>query len=265
MNWSASRGHADNLLAMTLGDARRMFANQFLSEADVYFHSGYYPSIFDEAQATRKSHLAETASQPGHGHEHAHEDEISFLENRPRDWIEKFGRNFFVAEHTELSGAETRELLPWLRLSAELNPTNSLTYTLGAYLLRQHVHKPNEALEFLREGLSVNTSSFEILYELGRLFDEDFHDARRAENLWEKALEKWEATEGKNPEPDVTAYRETLTHLATSKEKSGNISEAIVYLSRVKKISPSPDAIQKRIDDLQQNSAAPTKSPSQNR
>ena len=272
MNWSASRSHADNLLAITLGDARRMFANQFMTEADVYFHSGYYPSIFDEAQATRKSHLAETANQPDHDHEasghnpkHAHEDEASFLENRPHDWIEKFGRNFFVAEHTELSGADTRELLPWLGLSAELNPTNALTYTMGGYLLRQHVHKPLEALEFLREGLSANTNSFEILYELGRLFDEDFHDTRRAENLWEKALEKWEATEGRSPEPDVTTYRETLTHLATSKEKSGNITEAIGYLFRVKKLSPDPGAIQKQVDELQQKSAAPANAPGQNR
>ena len=205
MNWSASRSHADNLLAITLGDARRMFANQFLTEADVYFHSGYYPSVFDEAQAGRKNHLAGSASEPehdhdvsGHDHEHAHEDEASFLDKRPHDWIEKFGRNFFVTEHTELSGADTRELLPWLRLSAELNPTNSLTYTMGAYLLRQHVHKPQEALEFLREGLRVNTNSFEILYELGRLFDEDFHDTRRAENLWERRLKN-----GKQPRAGV--------------------------------------------------------------
>ncbi len=272
VTWSASRGHEDNLLAIVLGDARRMFASQFLTEADVYFHSGYYPSVFDEAQAQRKNHLAASASlpehdheAPGHDHEHCNADEISFLDKRPNDWIEKFGRNFFVAEHTELSGGDTRELLPWLRLSAELDPTNPLTYTMGAYLLRQHIHKPQEALEFLREGLRANTNSFEILYELGRLFDEDFHDTRRAENLWEKALEKWEATEGRSPEPDVTTYREALTHLATSKEKSGRIAEAISYLSRVKKLSPDPAAIQKRIDELQQKSAVPSNAPGQNR
>ena len=170
-----------------------------------------------------------------------------------------------MTEHTELSGADTRELLPWLRLSAELNPTNALTYTMGAYLLRQHVHKPKEALEFLREGLRVNTNSYEILYELGRLFGEDFHDTRRAENLWERALEKWEATEGRSPEPDVTTYRETLTHMATSKEKSGKMVEAIGYLYRVKKLSPDPRAIQKQIDELQQKSAVPANVPGQNR
>ena len=251
--WSASRGDEDNLIAMTIGDARHMFANQFLTEADVYFHSGYYPSVFDEAHAQRKSHLAESAGAPTHDGakgEHGGEDEISFLENRPHDWIEKFGRNFFVTRHTELSGADTRELLPWLRLSAELDPTNATIYTMGAYLLRQHIHKPKEALDFLREGLRANTNSFEILHELGRLFDEDFHATQRAENLWEKALEKWEATEGKNPEPDVSVYRETLTHLARSKEKSGNIPEAINYLLRVKKLSPDPAQIQKQIDEL---------------
>ena len=36
-----------------MGDSRRLFANQFFVEADVYFHSGYYPTIFDTPEAER--------------------------------------------------------------------------------------------------------------------------------------------------------------------------------------------------------------------
>ena len=31
-----------------LGDGRKLFANQFVEMADVYLHSGVYPSIFDQ-------------------------------------------------------------------------------------------------------------------------------------------------------------------------------------------------------------------------
>ena len=32
-----------------MGDSRQLFANHFFTKADVYFHSGYYPSVFDQA------------------------------------------------------------------------------------------------------------------------------------------------------------------------------------------------------------------------
>src|SRR6202142_4755792 len=44
--WS-NRSQSDNVFGLLFGDGRRLFANQFFTMADVYFHSGYYPSIFD--------------------------------------------------------------------------------------------------------------------------------------------------------------------------------------------------------------------------
>ena len=56
----------------------------------------------------------------------------------PRDWIDAFGRHFIPNRHThldeggatdDLSGSkEVREILPWLKLSAELDPENVKTY-----------------------------------------------------------------------------------------------------------------------------------------
>jgi tetratricopeptide (TPR) repeat protein len=272
LNWTGSRACSNGLLAAVLGDARQMLGSQFVTQADVYFHSGYYPSFFDEAITKTKSHLAESAGGE-HDEEHLHSDEksnnedhhhhhdhgehencpdheVDFLANRPHTWIERFSRNFVVAEHTELSGRDAREVLPWLQMAAELNPTNHEVYILGAFVLRQHLHRPNEALTFLREGCAANPDSYEIFYELGRLFCEDLKDDFRAENVWERALKKWEQTEGKKEEPDVTVYRQVLMKLAVSKQKSGDIPAAINYLSRVKALSPNPDAIEKQIQEL---------------
>jgi hypothetical protein len=45
-----TRGQDQSMLAIVMGDGRRMFANHFYSKADAYFHSGFYPSIFDQAR-----------------------------------------------------------------------------------------------------------------------------------------------------------------------------------------------------------------------
>src|SRR5437867_1932190 len=55
------RSQSDNLLEVLLGDSRRMFANHFFIKSDVYFHSGYYPTVFDETGAKHGIHIAEDA------------------------------------------------------------------------------------------------------------------------------------------------------------------------------------------------------------
>src|SRR5436305_1970665 len=83
MAWS-KRGGSDTVLKVLLGDGRRLFANHFFVKADVYFHSGYYPSIFDQAQAPKDSrHMT---AQEGSETEEQHEKAMNFL-RPPRDWI----------------------------------------------------------------------------------------------------------------------------------------------------------------------------------
>src|SRR6266478_287898 len=166
-NWSR-RGESDSVLKVLLGDGRRLFANHFFVEADVYFHSGYYPSIFDRREAPKDTrHLT---SEEGSPEEEAHEKEMQFL-GPPRDWIERFGRHFMVTEHTHLEGGNEREILPWLRLSAELDPQRVETYTVAAFWLR-NMDKIQEAEQFLHEGRRANPDSPEILFELGGLYYE---------------------------------------------------------------------------------------------
>ena len=45
--WSGNGWQSKDVLATALGESRRLFANHFYVKADEYFHSGYYPSIFD--------------------------------------------------------------------------------------------------------------------------------------------------------------------------------------------------------------------------
>src|SRR5438270_7198517 len=149
--WSA-RHDSGNVLKVLLGEGRRLFANHFFVKADVYFHSGYYPSIFDQAQGPKDTrHLT---SEEGSEIDQEHDKAMNFL-GKPLDWAERFGRHFLVTEHTHLSGGNEREILPWLRLSAELDPQRVDTYTVASYWLR-NMGKVTEAEHFLREGLRAN-------------------------------------------------------------------------------------------------------------
>ena len=244
---------SDSVLKVLLGDGRRIFANQAFVEADVYFHSGYYPSVFDQSQAPKDSrHMTATE---GSTEAEEHEKKMNFL-GPPRDWIERFGRHFLISAHTHLAAGKEREILPWLKLSAELDPQRVDTYTVAAYWLRKQLGKPADAEQFLREGARNNPGSYEILFELGRLYQENYHDSARARDLWELALRRWREREGAKKEPDLKSYEEIVINLAHVEEQAGKLTSAIQYLQMAIKASPNPQALQQQIAELQAKVAA---------
>ena len=250
-SWS-KRGDSDNVLNVLFGDGRRLFANQFFVQADVSFHSGYYPSIFDQARAPKDtSHLTAKEGEPA---AEEHEKQMNFL-GPPRDWIERFGRHFIVTEHTHLEGSHETEILPWLKLAAELDPQKIETYTVAAYWLRD-LGKNKEAERFLREGFLNNPDSYDILFELGRLYYESNHDAPRARKIWELALRRWSEQEAAGKHPDLLKLSEIAVHLAHLEENESNLVRAIQLLELAQKGSPQPKALQKQIDELKQKLAA---------
>lgn len=249
--WSRS-AQSGSVLKLVLGDGRRLFANHFFVQADVSFHSGYYPSIFDAADKPKTSAMA--AGQSGHD---ADEHRREMALGQPRDWIEAFGRNFRITDHTHLENGQEREILPWLRLSAELDPQRVETYTVASYWMCKRLGKVKEAEEFLREGLRNNPSSPEILYELGRLHAEERHDSDRARNILDLALARWNSQERTKREPNLFLLEQITVRLANLEEEAGNISRAIGLMELAKKASPRPEHLQKRIVELRQKASAP--------
>jgi tetratricopeptide (TPR) repeat protein len=242
------RGESDNVLKVLLGDGRRLFANQFFVQADVSFHSGYYPSIFDQANVPKDtSHLTAKQGEPA---AEEHEKQMNFL-GPPRDWIERFGRHFIVTEHTHLEGNNRSEILPWLKLSAELDPQKIETYTVAAYWLRD-LGKVKEAERFLREGLLNNPDSYDILFELGHLYYENNHDPDRARKIWDLALRRWSEQETAGKKPDLLKLGQIAINLARLEEKEGNLARAIQFLELSQKGAPHPEVLQPQIDELKQ-------------
>ena len=254
-----TNGRDNNLLAATFGESRRLFANHFFIRSDVYFHSGYYPSIFDHPKAKKENHLAEHAGtkeaeheEHEHGEHCNHDEEENFL-GKPKDAMDAFTRHFFVSQHTHLSDKGTnapREILPWVKLAAQLDPHKVESYTVGAYWLRQ-LNKEDDAEQFLREGLRQNPQSYEIALELGRGYFEK-HDYMRARNVLEMAITRWREQENhKSSEQQNTfAAAQILTCLARVEDRTGNKDRAISWLTILKKLSPYPDEVDKRIEEV---------------
>jgi tetratricopeptide (TPR) repeat protein len=244
-----------NVLALMLGDARKMFAQQMFAKADAYFHRGNYPSIFDRAPREEENHMigeAHHPDEPGDG-DHDEHDEAS---GQTQDWIERFGRHFYPTVHVHLKGGEEREMLPWLRISAELDPHSVETYAVTSYWLRERLHKVDEAEQFLRDGLRANPNAPELLYELGRLFYENRKDYPRAKNVWRFALRRWHEVEEPKPQPNKLLLAQLLGGLARIEAQDGHFNEAIEYLKQLKELSPSPEQIQKQIDLLAAKASA---------
>ena len=252
-----SRGaQSGSILKVLLGDGRRLFANHFAQQADVAFHSGYYPSIFDQRPKPKT-----TAMNPGDAthNQSEHEKEMDFV-GKPQDWIQAFGRHFRITEHTHLENGGEREVLPWLRLSAELDPQRVQTYTDGAFLLSKRLGKVPEAEQFLREGLRNNPDSVEILFELGLLCGEQKHDSERARNLWDLALARWNNQEAGKKEPDLFMLEKIAVHLAALEETAGNFPRALELFQLAQKAARNPAGLQDRVNVLR-GKVTPTSPP----
>ena len=250
-NWGG-RAKSDNIFAMLFGDGRKLFANQFFTMADVYFHSGYYPSVFDQKSGEQKEIIS---ASHGRKETEAEEQKEDFL-GQPRDWIDAFGRRFRITQHTHLESNNEREILPWLRLAADLDPQKLETYTVGAFFLREHLNRPDQAEAFLREGLRNNPDSAEILFELGRLYHESSHDPDRARNVWQLGVKKFQALPPDAQKEDKLIYEGMVVNLARLEDEAGNYAAAIQWFQDAITVSPVPASLQEQIDAIRKKMAA---------
>lgn len=262
-----------NFFNLLLGDSSRLFANNFFIKADAYYHSGYYPTIFDNRQAFETAHMAEDTGAVA---SHNTGEETSFM-GPPRDWIDAFGRNFVPNRHTHLdeggpdddlsNSSKVREILPWLDLSAKLDPSNIKTYLVMAYWLRSKLNKPAEAEQVLREGLRYNHGNPQLLFELGRIYYENYNKSSEARTIWEAAIRSWIGEKPGVPLPerlkptddnfdDRFLFEQIGEHLAELDAKAGNYSTAIADLQEAQLASPKPQDLQQQINELRKKESA---------
>ncbi len=264
-----ARRQSDNFFILLFGNSSRIFANNFFVKADEYYHSGYYPTIFDNNKAFETPHMAEDTGAVA---SHNQGEETSFM-GPPRDWLDAFGRHFIPNRHTHLDeggptddlskSSQVREILPWLELSSKLDPEDIRTYLVMAYWLRSKLNKVSEAEQVLREGLRSNPGNPQLLFELGRIYYDDYNDPARARSIWEAGVRTWTEEEPGVPVSERLKsdnenfdnrfiYEQLQTYLAQLEEKAGNDDAAIAHMQQEELASPKPEDIQAQIDELRQ-------------
>ena len=188
----------------------------------------------------------------------------------PLDWIDRFSRHFRPSRHTHLQGNKVEEMLPWLKLSAELDPQRIQTYLVTDYWLREGLGKSAEAEDFIREGLRANPHSPDLLFALGQIYLEDRKDYFRAKNLFLAAKKEWHERDDSKPavskngeeSKDYLLLDRILSGLVKEEEATGHLDQALAYLQELKPNAAEPAGVQKRIDELQAKiNAAKTSSP----
>jgi|ERR1700722_562320 len=250
-------GSSASVVVALMGDSRRLFAHEFFAMADAYFHSGFYPTIFDRQKAGTESDLKEESHDKPEGVQE-HEEEASFL-GKPKDWIERFGRHFYPTVHTHLHGGTEREMLPWLKLSADLDPHELDAYLTASYWLRTSLNKPDEAEQFLREGLRANPDSYEILLELGRVYLYNRTNTFVARNIFMLARQKWRKQDAAKAKPDPHAYEEILGEIVRVDRAQGNLNQQLADMEELVTVARAKETLQHQIYELKAKLAAPKK------
>jgi len=273
IGWPGNHEERLDPLDVMIGDAQKLFAGSFYREADVYYHSGYYPTIFDDREAFETAHMAEDTGAVA---SHNRGDETGFM-GPTLDFFDVFNRHFIPNRHTHLDeggptddlgkSQEVREILPWLKISSTLDPEDIRTYLTAAFYLRTRMGKVAEAEQVLREGLRHNPDNPQLLYELGRVYFENYHDLPHARNIWEAALRNWEKQMAGKPDSEKLSFdnkfivQRLQTHLALLEEAAGHFNAAIAHWEQAKIVSSDPGGVQKHIDELEHTLATQTNAP----
>jgi hypothetical protein len=242
------------VLVALMGDSRRLFAHEFFAKADAYFHSGFYPTIFDYQKPGAESDLKEESHDKPAGAKE--EIETSFL-GPPKDWIDRFGRHFYPTVHTHLHDGNEREMLPWLKLAADLDPHELDAYLTASYWLRTSLNQPKEAEQFLREGQRANPDSYAIELELGRLYLYSYSNAPVARRILLQGRQKWRKQDAAGAKPDPHAYGEILGEIVLADAAEGDSKQQVADLEELVKVAHSKDVLQKQIEELKAKLAQP--------
>ena len=118
------------------------------------------------------------------------------------------------------------------------------------------MNQPDEAEQFLREGLRANPDSYEILLELGYVYDHNKKNPRVARNLFELALQKWKEQDAAGLQPPAKARVEILDGLVRVDEDANDLKQLLVDLEALKAVSPNPATIEKTLQETRAKLAA---------
>jgi len=152
----------------------------------------------EEAAVYQQRPGEHSAQSHDHDHEHQHDHKHGHSHGAqmvpPPEWDRRgiFGHLDRAVHPYEQEGeiehGDTREMLPWYRLTTYLNPRFPKAYVIGAFVIASYGGKLDEGEEFLREGHRMNPESIEVKEALGRFLLHRRRKPAEAKPLFTQAI-----------------------------------------------------------------------------
>lgn len=149
-------------------------------------------------------------------------------------------------QHAHAEGADSAEILPWLKLATRTDPHNVEAFLVAAFWASTGLHRNDLADEILAEAQRANPADHRIPLEKGRMAirSANFNEAEKALSA---ALTLIPA--GNTNQPMDRA--EILTFLGFIKEAKGSRVEALQFFKNALAIFPERTYIKDRIGLLE--------------
>ena len=71
--------------------------------------------------------------------------------------------------HVHPEGVEVSEIMPWLRVTTEMDPNNVEAYLTTAYWLEESIRRPDVAEAVLREAQWNNPKDYRVINERAKM------------------------------------------------------------------------------------------------
>jgi hypothetical protein len=199
-----------------LGESRLAMAGRFYETADLYFHQGV-----------------------------EHEKTEAFGDSAWQELRERIS----PSRHVHLHGEDAAEMVPWLWLALEMDPSRAETYMVAAFWLAHEAGQPAVALEVLRRGQAAVPRNYEIQMEKGRILLRMLR-LREAADAFDAGLAFWPG--GLSPESDDARHDRAslLLYRALLHEAAGEKEQAIRALEQIVTLFPSRGYLRERIEAL---------------
>lgn len=153
--------------------------------------------------------------------EGAHEDEAaSTAQGEGRGLFSEIYSHIKITEHTHISGAQAKEVLPWFYLEVMFNPHDIRGYVVGAYWLHG-LRREAECLAFLMEGEKNNPRSARIFGAIG-----EYYYRHNSPELELKYLERSCRLWIENKEPNIASEIYSELDRLSSFVMLGNLYES---------------------------------------
>lgn len=248
-NFLIKRGvFQEDILYRILGNIGNIFSDYSYINADVYYHGGIY-NIGQEEDKHMEHGADNVLINNGKEYRNTH---IINEKGEKTKAISKLnilayiGEKAHISEHIHLHGDEKRELIPWLYYAVRLNPNNINAYVIGGYWIGRQLQEPNEAIKFLKEGLTNNPNSWKIYNQIGNIYFTEKEDYKQALFNFQKANKLLTDTNS-----DKFDQRDVYTFTAACYEKLGEINKSMEFYNKVLMLFPNSKDLKEKITSLQ--------------